>query len=100
MRSNLTGQFVAWNYLHAFDTKENRAFIADWHGFTGQPKAVTGAGQKSSAGAVSPEFLVDPAQQPAALDRPLSPRQEPWNASKNSFGLFQIGPCWPGKTDP
>jgi urea transport system substrate-binding protein len=41
MRSNLAGHFVAWNYLHAFETKENRAFIADWRRFTGQPKAVT-----------------------------------------------------------
>jgi len=41
MRWQLTGHFVAWNYLHAFDTKENRAFIADWRRFTGQPKATT-----------------------------------------------------------
>ena len=41
MRSNMTGHLVAWNYLHAFDRKENRAFIADWRRFTGQPKAMT-----------------------------------------------------------
>jgi urea transport system substrate-binding protein len=41
MRSKMTGHFVAWNYLQAFDTKENRAFIGDWRNFTGQPKAVT-----------------------------------------------------------
>jgi urea transport system substrate-binding protein len=41
MRSNMTGHLVAWNYLHAFDRKENRAFIADWRRFTGQPKATT-----------------------------------------------------------
>jgi urea transport system substrate-binding protein len=41
MRWNLAGHFVAWNYLHAFDTRENRRFIADWRRFTGQPKAVT-----------------------------------------------------------
>jgi urea transport system substrate-binding protein len=41
MRSNVAGHMVAWNYLHAFDRKENRAFIADWRRFTGQPKAMT-----------------------------------------------------------
>ncbi len=41
MRSNMAGQMVAWNYLHAVDRKENRAFIADWRRFTGQPKAMT-----------------------------------------------------------
>ena len=41
MRSNIAGHFVAWNYLHAFDRKENRDFIADWRRFTGQPKAIT-----------------------------------------------------------
>jgi urea transport system substrate-binding protein len=41
MRSNVTGNFVAWNYLHAFDTPENRAFIAEWRRFTGKPDAMT-----------------------------------------------------------
>jgi urea transport system substrate-binding protein len=41
MRSNVAGHMVAWNYLHAFDRKENRAFIADWRRFTGQPKPMT-----------------------------------------------------------
>ncbi len=41
MRSNISGHFVAWNYLHAFDRRENRAFINDWRTFTGQPHAVT-----------------------------------------------------------
>jgi urea transport system substrate-binding protein len=41
MRSNVAGHLVAWNYLQAFDRKENRAFIADWRSFTGQPKAMT-----------------------------------------------------------
>jgi urea transport system substrate-binding protein len=41
MRSNVAGNFVAWNYLHAFDTPENRAFIAEWRRFTGRPDAVT-----------------------------------------------------------
>ena len=41
MRSNVAGNFVAWNYLHAFDTPENRAFIAEWRRFTGKPDAVT-----------------------------------------------------------
>jgi len=35
------GHFVAWNYLHAFDTPENRAFIAEWRRFTGKADAVT-----------------------------------------------------------
>ena len=41
MRSNVAGHFVAWNYLHAFDTPENRAFVAEWRRFTGRPGAVT-----------------------------------------------------------
>jgi urea transport system substrate-binding protein len=41
LSSNVAGHFVAWNYLHAFDTRENRAFIADWRRFTGGPDAVT-----------------------------------------------------------
>jgi urea transport system substrate-binding protein len=41
LRSNVAGHFVAWNYLHAFDTPENRAFIAQWRRFTGRPDAVT-----------------------------------------------------------
>ena len=41
MRSNVAGNFVAWNYLHAFDTPENRAFIAEWRRFTGRPDAMT-----------------------------------------------------------
>jgi urea transport system substrate-binding protein len=41
LRSNVAGNFVAWNYLHAFDTPENRAFIAEWRRFTGRPDAVT-----------------------------------------------------------
>jgi urea transport system substrate-binding protein len=41
MRSQISGNFVAWNYLHAFETPENRAFIAEWRQFTGRPDAVT-----------------------------------------------------------
>ena len=41
MRCSMVGHFVAWSYLQAFDRKENRAFIADWRRFTGQPKATT-----------------------------------------------------------
>ena len=40
-RSNITGHYVAWNYLHAFDTRENRQFIEAWRAFTGLPQAVT-----------------------------------------------------------
>ena len=38
---NLVGHMVAWNYLHAIDTPENKAFIAEWQAFTGDDKAVT-----------------------------------------------------------
>src|SRR5579862_6076787 len=41
MRSNVAGNFVAWNYLHAFDTPENRAFIAEWRRFIDRPDAMT-----------------------------------------------------------
>ncbi|HTV36621.1 MAG TPA: transporter substrate-binding protein [Xanthobacteraceae bacterium] len=41
MRSNVSGHYVAWNYLHAFDHSENRAFIAEWRSFTGRADAVT-----------------------------------------------------------
>jgi urea transport system substrate-binding protein len=41
MRSNVAGNFVAWNYLHACDMPENRTFIAEWRRFTGKPDAVT-----------------------------------------------------------
>jgi ABC-type branched-subunit amino acid transport system substrate-binding protein len=41
MRSKVSGHFVAWNYLHAFETPENRAFITEWRQFTGRPDAVT-----------------------------------------------------------
>ncbi len=40
-RSNVSGHYVAWNYLQTFDTPENRAFIAEWRRFTGRPDAVT-----------------------------------------------------------
>jgi urea transport system substrate-binding protein len=39
--SKVSGHLVAWNYLHAFDTPENRAFIAEWRRFTGNPDAIT-----------------------------------------------------------
>ncbi len=39
--SNVSGHFVAWNYLHAFETPENREFIAEWRRFTGKADAVT-----------------------------------------------------------
>jgi urea transport system substrate-binding protein len=41
MRWNIAGHLVAWNYLHSHDTLQNRAFIADWRDFTGQPNAMT-----------------------------------------------------------
>ena len=38
---NLNGHMVAWNYLHALDTPENQAFVAEWRAFTGDREAVT-----------------------------------------------------------
>lgn len=40
-RSNVAGHYVAWNYLHALDRDENRAFIDEWRRFAGDPNAVT-----------------------------------------------------------
>ena len=37
----LIGHMVAWNYLNTIDTPENRAFVAEWRAFTGDPNAVT-----------------------------------------------------------
>jgi urea transport system substrate-binding protein len=39
--SKVSGHFVAWNYLHAFDTPENRAFIDEWRRFKGNSGAET-----------------------------------------------------------
>ena len=38
---NLIGHMVSWSYLHALDTAENHAFIAEWRAFTGDAQAVT-----------------------------------------------------------
>jgi urea transport system substrate-binding protein len=37
----LIGHMVAWSYLHTMDTPENRAFIAQWRDFIGDPNACT-----------------------------------------------------------
>jgi len=39
--SRIAGHYVAWNYLHAFETRENRTFIEEWRRFTGKPDAIT-----------------------------------------------------------
>jgi ABC-type branched-subunit amino acid transport system substrate-binding protein len=39
--SKVSGNFVAWNYLHAFDTPENRKFIDEWRRFANKPDAMT-----------------------------------------------------------
>jgi urea transport system substrate-binding protein len=39
--SRVCGHFVAWNYLHAFETPENRAFIDEWRRFKGDANAMT-----------------------------------------------------------
>ncbi|MCF1709230.1 urea ABC transporter substrate-binding protein [Tabrizicola sp. J26] len=38
---NLVGQLAAWNYFQSADTPENKAFIEQWHAFTGNPKRTT-----------------------------------------------------------
>ncbi len=38
---NLVGQLAAWNYFESADTPENKAFIDQWHAFTGNPKRTT-----------------------------------------------------------
>ncbi|WP_336761838.1 urea ABC transporter substrate-binding protein [Asaia sp. VD9] len=37
----LVGQLAAWNYFESIDTPANKAFIADWHKFTKNPKRTT-----------------------------------------------------------
>ncbi|HUN39201.1 MAG TPA: urea ABC transporter substrate-binding protein [Acetobacteraceae bacterium] len=37
----LVGHMAAWNYFESVRTPENRAFIAEWHKFIGNPKRVT-----------------------------------------------------------
>jgi urea transport system substrate-binding protein len=39
-RANMTGHYVAWNYLHEMDSRSNRDFISAWRDFSGEPKAV------------------------------------------------------------
>jgi urea transport system substrate-binding protein len=39
-RANMTGHFVAWNYLHEMDSRTNRDFISGWRDFTSDPKAI------------------------------------------------------------
>ncbi len=39
--SNLVGHLAAWNYFMSADTPENKAFIEQWHAFTGDDKRVT-----------------------------------------------------------
>jgi urea transport system substrate-binding protein len=39
-RANMTGHYVAWNYLHEMDSTTNRDFISAWRDFVGDPKAI------------------------------------------------------------
>ncbi|MCW5676197.1 MAG: transporter substrate-binding protein [Xanthobacteraceae bacterium] len=39
-RANMTGHYVAWNYLHEMDSRNNRDFISAWRDFSRDPKAV------------------------------------------------------------
>lgn len=39
--SNLVGHLAAWNYFQSADTPENKAFIEQWHAFTGNDKRTT-----------------------------------------------------------
>ncbi|PZO66853.1 MAG: urea ABC transporter substrate-binding protein [Paracoccus denitrificans] len=38
---NLVGHLAAWNYFESADTPANKAFIEEWHKFTGDDKRVT-----------------------------------------------------------
>jgi urea transport system substrate-binding protein len=40
-RGLLVGHYVAWNYLMAAETPQNRAFRDQWRRYTGDPSAVT-----------------------------------------------------------
>jgi urea transport system substrate-binding protein len=68
------GAFVAWNYLHAIETEENRRFIAEWRRFKGAPDAVandameaTHLGFRLWADAVAAAGSAEPAKLRAAL---------------------------------
>ena len=37
----LVGHLAAWSYFESINTPENKAFIADWHKYTKDPKRVT-----------------------------------------------------------
>ena len=39
--TNLVGHLAAWNYFESADTPENKAFIDEWHAFTGDDSRVT-----------------------------------------------------------
>lgn len=39
-RANMTGHYVAWNYLHEMDSRTNRDFISAWRDFSSDPKAI------------------------------------------------------------
>ena len=39
--TNLVGHLAAWNYFESADTPENKAFIDQWHAFTGNDKRTT-----------------------------------------------------------
>lgn len=44
----LAGHMVAWNYLMAVDTPENRAFLADWRRYSGRADAVANDAMEAS----------------------------------------------------
>jgi urea transport system substrate-binding protein len=46
--AHLAGHMVAWNYLMAVDTPENRAFLSDWRGFIGKKDAVANDAMEAS----------------------------------------------------
>src|SRR4029077_13910741 len=37
----LVGHLAAWSYFQSVNTPENKAFIAKWRAYTGNPKRVT-----------------------------------------------------------
>jgi urea transport system substrate-binding protein len=44
----LPGHMVAWNYLMAIDTPENRQFLADWRAYVGKSDAVANDAMEAS----------------------------------------------------
>jgi urea transport system substrate-binding protein len=71
---DIDGTFVAWNYLHAVETEENRRFVDDWRRFKDAPDAVANDAMEAThlgfhlwADAVAAAKSAEPAKVRAAL---------------------------------